>query len=88
MATDVVSDAAMSGTHGLCARLPSTDAWANSHNVDLVPTPTSASHLNRLERKCGRPEALPADVRKFDPALGCGFLTFALLIANLGTPQP
>src|ERR687885_2561293 len=24
-------------------------AWAEAHNVELVPTPTSASHLNRIE---------------------------------------
>ncbi|MGI8826457.1 MAG: hypothetical protein ACR2JC_12575 [Chloroflexota bacterium] len=24
-------------------------AWAESHNVELVPTPTSASYLNRIE---------------------------------------
>jgi hypothetical protein len=28
---------------------PQIRAWAESHNVDLVPTPTSASHLNRIE---------------------------------------
>ena len=28
---------------------PLIRAWAESHNVELVPTPTSASHLNRIE---------------------------------------
>jgi transposase len=28
---------------------PAIRAWAESHNVELVPTPTSASHLNRIE---------------------------------------
>lgn len=28
---------------------PQIRAWAESHNVELVPTPTSASHLNRIE---------------------------------------
>jgi len=28
---------------------PQIRAWAAAHNVELVPTPTSASHLNRIE---------------------------------------
>src|SRR5205085_6514034 len=28
---------------------PQIRVWAESHNVELVPTPTSASHLNRIE---------------------------------------
>jgi hypothetical protein len=28
---------------------PQIRAWAELHNVELVPTPTSASHLNRIE---------------------------------------
>ena len=28
---------------------PQIRAWAETHNVELVPTPTSASHLNRIE---------------------------------------
>ena len=28
---------------------PEIRAWAELHNVELVPTPTSASHLNRIE---------------------------------------
>ena len=28
---------------------PQIRTWAESHNVELVPTPTSASHLNRIE---------------------------------------
>jgi transposase len=28
---------------------PAIRAWAEAHNVELVPTPTSASYLNRIE---------------------------------------
>jgi len=28
---------------------PQIRAWAQAHNMELVPTPTSASHLNRIE---------------------------------------